>query len=242
MAPRLEVSRSAEGRRLEFRLPGGLLDQQTARELADAVEQFKEDRTVRVVILTARTGSFCDGADPDLDRAGVDPAAGLASLRPPVIAAISGSCHSVGLELALAADIRFCSPDATFALPDVAAGVLPSWGGTQRLPRAIRPATATAMVLTGQTLDASTARSLGLIFGVADDPVAAADAMAAILIGLGPLALEFAKEAVHRGSELPLRDGLRLEGDLNHQLAATDDRSEGLRAFFDKRPPDFSGR
>ncbi len=62
------------------------------------------------------------------------------------------------------------------------------------------------------------------------------------LLGAGPLALEFAKEAVHRGSELPLRDGLRLEGDLNHQLAATEDRAEGLAAFFDKRPPDFAGR
>ena len=77
---------------------------------------------------------------------------------------------------------------------------------------------------------------------VVDDPKQRAREIAAQLADLGPLALEFAKEAVHRGSELPLRDGLRLEGDLNHQLAATHDRADGLAAFFDKRPPDFAGR
>lgn len=238
----LGVTRSTDGRRVEFQLPGGSLGQNAARELADAAERERENRNVRVLIVTARESPFCDGGADDLDPSSIDPAAALAALRPPVIAVITGACRSVGLELALAADIRFCSPDATFCFPDLAAGRLPCWGGTQRLPRAVRPAMATAMLLTGQALDSAQARSLGLIYEVADNPYTAAEAMAETLSGLGPLALEFAKEAVHRGSELPLRDGLRLEGDLNHQLAATADRAEGIRAFFDKRPPDFSGR
>jgi enoyl-CoA hydratase len=239
---RLALTRSPDGHRLEIALPGGPLDQGTARELAAAAEQYREDRSVRVVVLTARTSAFCDGPADDLDPFDVDPAAALSRLRPPIVVAIEGACRSVGLEIALAADIRYGAPGSTFALDDVVNGRLPCWGGTQRLSRAVRPATATAMVLTGQVLDAARAHSLGLIHDLADDPTEAARAMADTLCGLGPLSLELAKEAVHRGSELPLRDGLRLEGDLNHQLAATDDRAEGLQAFFDKRPPDFSGR
>ncbi|MDA3040567.1 MAG: enoyl-CoA hydratase/isomerase family protein [Actinomycetota bacterium] len=230
------------GNSAQLELPGGDLSHLAARALADAADNLHEARDVRVVVLTARTSPFCSGPGTDLDVRQVDPAAALAALRPPLVVAVRGECVSVGLELVLCADIRFCSPDATFAFPDIAAGRLPSWGGTQRLPRAVRPATATAMLLTGQSLDALSAKHLGLVFDVVDDPEQAAADMAILLAGLGPLALEFAKEAVHRGSELPLRDGLRLEGDLNHQLAATEDRAEGLRAFFDKRPPDFSGR
>jgi enoyl-CoA hydratase len=223
-------------------LPGGALDAATARELADVADELVEDRTVRVITLSARIDAFCTGPAGDLDPLAVDPVAAWARLRPPVVAAIAGPCRSVGLELALAADIRICSAGSSFALADVTEGRLPCWGGTQRLPRAIRPAEATAMVLLGTELDAARAAGLGLVHQVADDLAGQTDALVATLLGLGPLALELAKEAVHRGSELPLRDGLRLEGDLNHQLAATDDRAEGLAAFFDKRPPDFAGR
>ena len=233
---------AADGRIRRVSLPGGPFTQAVARELADLAEELVEDRSVRVVVLFARGSAFCDTMAPDLEVFTVDPAAAWARLRPPVVAAIVGPCRSVGLELALATDVRLCDPGARFSLPDVVDGRLPCWGGTQRLSRAIRPAEATAMVLLGSELDAGRARSLGLVHDVVDDPVAVADAVASSLAGLGPLALELAKEAVHRGAELPLRDGLRLEGDLNHQLAATADRAEGLAAFFAKRPPDFAGR
>lgn len=236
------VDSAPDGRIRRVSVPGGPLTAAVARELADVADELVEDRTARVVTLTARGGGFCTGPGDDLDPFAVDPVAAWARLRPPVVAAVSGPCRSVGLELALVADVRVCGPDATFALPDLAEGRLPCWGGTQRLPRAIRPAEATAMVLLGTAVPAERALALGLVHDLVDDPAAAVEAVAVELAGLGPLALELAKEAVHRGSELPLRDGLRLEGDLNHQLAATEDRAEGLAAFFDKRPPDFAGR
>lgn len=225
-------------------IPGGSLTMPVAAGLVGAAMELVEDREVRVITLGSRSSPFCSGPAPDLDRLDphLDAAAAWARLRPPVVCAIGGDCVSVGLELALATDIRVCDPSARFGFPDLEAGRLPSWGGTQRLPRAVRPAEATAMILLGTLLDADRALGLGLVHCVADDPAAVAGELADELAARGPLALELAKEAVHRGAELPLRDGLRLEGDLNHQLAATDDRAEGLQAFFDKRPPDFAGR
>ncbi|MCP3987899.1 MAG: enoyl-CoA hydratase [Actinomycetia bacterium] len=238
------VIASDEGRVVRVVLPGGPLDGVTAAELVAVTGQLREDRSIRAIILEAATAPFANGPGPDLNPLALDPdpAAGLASLRPPVIAAVDGLCVSVGFELALAADIRVASPSTEFSFPDLAQGRLPCWGGTQRLSRAVRPAQATAMVLLGTPISAAEACVQGLVYEVVDDPRARALELAAELVARGPLSLELAKEAVHRGAELPLRDGLRLEGDLNHQLAATQDRAEGLQAFFDKRPPDFAGR
>ena len=241
----VHVSRHHHGRVARISIPGEGLTTETARRLTAAADALRDDRDIRVLVLEARMSPFCSGPADGLDRHDTDPAAALAALRPPIICRIDGGCHSVGLELALATDIRVCSADSVFSLADVHDGVLPSWGGTQRLSRAIRPAEATAMLLTGSHLEAVRAASLGLVHQVAADRAVldtSVESLIETLLGLGPLALELTKEAVHRGSELPLRDGLRLEGDLNHQLAATQDRAEGLQAFFDKRPPDFSGR
>jgi enoyl-CoA hydratase len=209
-----------------------------------ACDDLAERRNVRVVVLAGTGEDFCPGAATDLEPLAVqpDPAAALARLRPPVLASVRGRCASVGLELALACDVRVAAPDARFSLGDVQAGRLPCWGGTQRLPRAVGHARAAHMVLLGAALEAADAVGAGLVAEVAEDLSGATEAMVTTLLGLGPLALELAKEAVHRGSELPLRDALRLEGDLNHLLQPTADRAEGLAAFFAKRPPDFAGR
>lgn len=235
---------SDDGHVANVTIPGGLLDARTAGQLVAVAHQLAEDRSVRVITLRARKSPFCSGPAPDLDPLSIDPdpPAAWARLRPPVVMAVKGDCLSVGLELALAADIRVADAEARFGLPDLAQGRLPCWGGTQRLGRAIRPAQATAMLLLGTQLSASEAQGLGLVYDIDDNPAARVLALSAELVQRGPLSLELAKEAVHRGAELPLRDGLRLEGDLNHQLAATEDRAEGLQAFFDKRPPDFAGR
>ena len=148
---------------------------------------------------------------------------------------------SVGLELALAADLRVADGTTRCSFPDVRAGRLPCWGGTQRLPRAAGRSTAARLLLAGDVLDAGEALACGLVHTVADDAGAAADELAERLAALAPLALAAAKEAIVRGSELPMRQALELEGDLNHLLQTTADRAEGLAAFFAKRTPDFGG-
>jgi len=242
----LTLGSAHEGLVRTIELSGRPLGRREAAELVDAAESLVEDRSVRVVVLRATGPDFCPGPADDLDplALGVDPAAALARLRPPVVAAVAGHCRSVGLELVLAADIRLADPTARFALPDLGEGRLPCWGGTQRLPRAVGPSRAAALLLLGETLSAGQAHGSGLVAGVSapGQLAAAIDATVEQLLAVAPLALELAKEAVHRGSELPLRDGLRLEGALNHLLQATDDRAEGLAAFFAKRPPDFAGR
>ncbi|MCY3584489.1 MAG: enoyl-CoA hydratase/isomerase family protein [Acidimicrobiaceae bacterium] len=219
------------------------MDRAAARALTDLCTSVREAREPAVLVLRNEPGSdFCSGIGFDPLELQPDPASALAAVRNPVVCAISGACAGAGLELALACDVRLCDSSARFAIRDALEGRLPAWGGTQRLPRAIGASRASSMLLLGTEVDAATALAWGLAHTVEDDLDEAVDRWLDELAGAGPLALEFAKEAVHRGSELPLADGLRLEGDLNHQLAATEDRAEGLAAFFDKRPPDFSGR
>jgi enoyl-CoA hydratase/carnithine racemase len=247
----LGIDRSTDGSQVFLRLPGGALSVSSAGRLAAAAHRLTEDRHVRVVVLTADGPDFCTGPADDLDPAGLgdDPAAALARIRVPVVAAVRGACRSVGLELVLACDIVVADDNARFALDDVIDGArLPCWGGTQRLPRAVGGARAAGMLLLGEALGAEDARRAGLVWqtvtahGDRDTLGDQVIALATKLCGLGPLALEYAKEAVHRGAELPLRDGLRLEGDLNTLLATSADRAEGLAAFFAKRPADFAGR
>lgn len=245
---RVDVDRRHGGELVVITLPGGTLGARDAAEVAAVAHELSEQRAVRAVVLTAHGPDFCAGRGEDLDplAVGEDPAAAIARVRAPVIAAVAGACRSVGLELVLACDIVVAADDARFLLDDVATGGdLPCWGGTQRLPRAIGHARAAAMILLGDQLDAESAQQAGLVWRTAPDRGAldeAALALAEQLRRLGPLALEYAKEAVHRGAELPLRDGLRLEGDLNTLLATSADRAEGLAAFFAKRPADFAGR
>ena len=243
-APRVDLNISDRGQVARFTLPGGTLTTDAAAELAAAAASIEEDRTVRVVVLGAEGDVFCSGPHPDLDVLACrpDPASALARLRPPIISAVQGPCWSEGLEILLSTDVRIGDVDSSYALRHAVEGRVPAWGGTQRLPRAVRPGEAMAMALTGDAVSAERAKSLGLIHDVTDRLDERVAELVATLCERGPLALELMKEAIHRGSELPLRDGLRLEGDLNHQLAASDDRAEGLQAFFDKRPPDFSGR
>jgi enoyl-CoA hydratase len=226
-------------------LPGGPLTLAAAGALEREARALREDRDARVVIVDSAGPDFCSGPPADWDPldSGLDAAAALAAVRCPTIAVLEGRVASLGLELALACDVRVAGAGATFALPEIAAGRLPCWGATQRLPRAAGLPFALA-VLFGEERDAAQAAAVGFVQVLVDEGGAAAraDALALRLLELGPLALELVKEAVHRGSELPLRGGLELEGDLNHLLQATADRAEGLAAFAQKRPPQFAGR
>lgn len=227
-------------------LTGALLGAREAAELVAVVEELAEDDGLTLVALRSAGPDFCAGPAGDLDPAAVhpDPPSLLAGLTVPVVAAVSGAAVSVGCELVLAADVVLATRDSRFALPDVHAGRLPCWGGTQRLVRAAGHARASALVLTGDELDAEGALAAGIVHRVVDDGTLD-EALAAVVDQLGalaPLALGLAKEAVARGAEMALLDGLHLEGDLNHLLQTTSDRAEGLAAFFDKRPPRFEGR
>lgn len=241
---RAEIGFETQGTVGIVRLSGDSLSARAARELDGLLEELEADRSLRVLLLASRGADFCPGAGADLDPlgAGIDPPGRLEALRVPVVAALSGRCASVGTELAVAADIRVAAPGAALSLADVTAGGFPRWGGIQRLVRAAGTGVATAMVLLGRELAGAEAHGPGLVHELAEDPFDRARELAATLAERGPLALEYAKEAVRRGAELPLHDALRLEADFNHLLAGSQDRGEGLAAFFDKRPPRFEGR
>lgn len=232
---RLQVSRSGHVARV--RLPGGSFAARDALELSSVAADLADDDSVHVVVVEASANDFCSGPADDLDPSVCNPAESLAALRPPVVAALRGRVESVGVEIALACDVRVATPDTVFRLADVGDGRLPCWGGTQRLPRAVGAPFATRMLLLGDPVDAQEALARGLVH-----EIGRAERVVETLANLGPLALEYAKEAVREGVERPMRAGLSLEGDLNHLLQSSKDRAEGIAAFLEKREPRFEGR
>lgn len=231
------------------------VDNQTSRELHAAFLDFKRNDALRVAILTgAGAHAFCVGADIQAQQkrgerpwAGDIPFGGITKIEPiykPIIAAVNGYALGGGLELVLCCDLRLASPNARFGVPEVTIGVIPGAGGTQRLPRAVPPAIATEMVLTGQPIDAETALRLGLINRIvpAEELLDAATALAATIAKLPLLAVRAGKEAILRGLEMPLAQGLALEDQFENWLMKTEDFLEGITAFVEKRLPEFKGR
>jgi enoyl-CoA hydratase/carnithine racemase len=227
------------------------------REITAAIERANADPEVHAVLIHgAGARGFCAGADiseftpPDslfevrdakhapqwIDH--------LAASAKPTIAAIHGYCLGGGLELALACDFRIAAEGAVFGLPEVTLGIIPGAGGTQRLPRVVGAGHALRMIMTGARIDAARAFEIGLIEEVVplDGLDAAGLAFAERFATLAPRAVAAAKEAILRGIEMPLRDGLRLEADLSTLLYGTDDRAEGAAAFREHRRPEFRGR
>lgn len=218
-----------------------LLDAALRDDLATAVESVADDGDVRVVIVTGADGVFASGVEPIPDEPAPPGAArAIAALRKPTVAWIDGECLDMGLELALACDIRFASPTSTFGLRGVHQGVLPWDGGTQRLARAVGRGHALRLLLTGEVVGAEEALHLGLIQGVGDAQMAAAWAVRAA--AGAPIASAYTKEAVTSAGDLTLGQGLRLEVDLSVLLQSTADRTEGLTAFKAKRKREFEGR
>jgi enoyl-CoA hydratase/carnithine racemase len=170
-------------------------------------------------------------------------ASALAALPMPVIVAINGDAFDHGLELALAGDIRIAVQQARFGFTGLAQGVLPWDGGTQRLPRLVGTAWARDMLLTGRVVDSTEALAMGLVNRVApgEQVMAEAQRLAENIAAGGPVAARYLKEAVLKGIDLSLDQGLGLEADLNVILHSTNDRAEGIRSFLDRRPPRFSG-
>ncbi|MEJ2247570.1 MAG: enoyl-CoA hydratase-related protein [Acidobacteriota bacterium] len=167
----------------------------------------------------------------------------VARLKQPVIAAIRGSAFGLGLELALACDIRIGTEEARFGLPQICEGRLPSNGGTQRLPRLIGLGRAMQMILTGESMDAGDALRAGLINRVVTSEVLmrSAKELAREMATKSPLSLSYAKEALYNAEDLTLGQGLNKEMDLYLLLHSTHDRTEGVTAYREKRKPEFKG-
>ena len=167
----------------------------------------------------------------------------VACLKQPVIAAIRGSAVGLGLELALACDIRIGTEEARFGLPQIREGTIPSNGGTQRLPRLIGRSRALQMILTGESIDAGEALRAGLINRVvaSEALMQSAKELAREMATKSPLSLSYAKEALYSARDLTQGQGLNKEMDLYLLLHSTRDRTEGIRAFREKRKPEFEG-
>jgi enoyl-CoA hydratase len=230
------------------------LNQDLLTELATAFEVARADAEVRALVITGAGRAFVAGADiTELQGLG-DPFAGreaaligqevmnsLAALPFPTVAAINGFALGGGLELALAADMRVAATGAKMGLPEVGLGLIPGYGGTQRLPRLIGQGLALELIFTGRHVGADEALRMGLVNRVADDALAAAVELAAAAAKNAPVSLGIAKEAVVRGLDLPLAEALEVEADLFGFITTTADMQEGTRAFLEKRPPNFQG-
>ncbi len=188
--------------------------------------------------LAAQTPGSLHDADP------FAPIDAIGSLRTPVIAAVRGYALGGGAELAMACDMIVAGDDAQFGQPEIAIGVIPGAGGTQRLARAIGKAKAMELVLTGRRITAQQADAMGLVTEVvpAAETVDRALALAARIAAQPRLAVAAAKAAVIATQELPLSAGIRRERDLFEGLFASEDQAEGMAAFLEKRPPAWKGR
>ncbi|MBB1629464.1 enoyl-CoA hydratase/isomerase family protein [Cupriavidus sp. UME77] len=234
------------------------IDPESNEKLLEAWDEVSRNEAIRVLVVTgAGDRSFCTGADL---KKTMPPAESAASLlygggtrglnfgslqtQKPVIAAVNGYALGGGLELALVADIRICSDNAQFGLPEVRVGSIPGAGGTQRLVRAVGQSDAMWMLLTGERIDAAEALRIGLVSKVV--PLAAlrdtALALAGNMAANAPLAMTAVKGLAMSGRELSLAAGLELERQAFGLLRDTEDRLEGRRAFAEKRAPVFRGR
>jgi enoyl-CoA hydratase/carnithine racemase len=215
----------------------------TAREIQDACTAAADDPALRALVVRAQ-GSALAGDWPDdaTKLAGADPFGCLGALGTPTVAAIDGPVRGPGLALALACDIRIAGADATFTVSGAADGLLPGGGTLQRLARLTGRGNALYLALTGEAVNAEAALRLGLVSEVADGAFARALEIAERIAERGPLAVRFAKEAVSRGLDMTLEQALRYETDLTVILQTTEDRAEGVRAFLEKRTPEFKGK
>ncbi len=228
----------------------------TLKRLRGLCHELAQDLSVRAILITgAGDKAFCAGADlkerktmpqervpafvANIRRTMDD----IENLPQPTIGVVNGFAFGGGTELLLACDLRIAAPHALLGLTETSLAIIPGAGGTQRLPRLIGKARAKDLILTARRIDAAEALALGLVNRIAPEGElrAAAHALAAEIARNGPIAVRAAKEAVDRGSELPLAEGLAIEARCYERTLTTTDRLEALTAFAEKRPPRFHG-
>ena len=232
------------------------LNDATIAEIGHAIDEIRVDENVAGIIVTGAGRAFVAGADiselasqtPVLakarSRAGQDVFRRIETCPKPVIAAVNGFALGGGCELAMACHIRIASEAAKFGQPESKLGILPGFGGSQRLARLVGKGRAIQLLLTGEMIDAAEAYRIGLVNRVvhAAELMGSAREMMKQILANGPLAVALCIEAVDRGLEMSLDEGLILEANHFGLLAATDDMREGMSAFLDKRTAAFKGR
>jgi enoyl-CoA hydratase len=233
------------------------LNMATMQELRSAFTDLKDDREVRVVILTgAGEKSFVAGADigelqknnaveaKEYTHRGQAVLDLIENLGKPVIACINGFALGGGCELAMACTMRLASEAAKLGQPEVKLGIIPGYGGTQRLPRLVGKGLAMQLLLTGEMISAQEAQRIGLVNEVhpAGQLMQRAEAIAAAIIKNAPLAIQYCMEAVNHGMDMTQQEGLFLEAALFSVCCATEDKKEGTTAFLEKRAANFAGK
>jgi enoyl-CoA hydratase/carnithine racemase len=230
------------------------LDTRMSADLKDIQRDIARDKAVKVVVITGEDPEvFCAGTDIEefyaiksrAERISLfSVAATIARFSCPTIAAINGVALGQGLELALACDLRICSHTAAFGMPQAADGEMPWDGGTQRLARLVGRAMALELMLLGETIDAPEAHRIGLVHRIIphDELMTVVMDLARNMAAKSPVSLAYVKEAIHKGMDLTLEHGLGLETDLYYLIHTTGDRTEGIKAFREKRPPQFTGK
>lgn len=232
------------------------LNEATRRALGAALDFLRDDREIRVVVITgAGEKSFVAGADisefagrtAHEQRAVMLSKSGFGAVDEfpkPIIAMVNGFCLGGGCELALMCDLRTASENARFGQPEINLGIIPGAGGTQRLTRLVGEGRAMQMILTGEMIDAQEALRIGLVNAVypASELRAKTLELAHKIAEKSPIALEMAKTSVKNAARLNLREGLMHEVDLFALCFASEDKEEGVRAFLEKRKPEFKGR
>ncbi len=250
----IDVSRIDEFALIRLNRPEALnaLSFALLRDLARAIDEVAASDARALLFIGAGDKAFCAGADikeltqRDLvaQRRGAELGQGtfarLDRLPMPSLAIINGYAFGGGLELALACTFRIATPNAKMGLPEIKLGLIPGYGGTQRLPRVVGEARALEMIMTGKAIDAHTAAGWGLVSRVVDgDALAAGVAFAREFSGYSLPVLGFAREAVQRALATPLAEGLRIVADLSTLAYRTRDAEEGMAAFVEKRKPEF---
>lgn len=232
------------------------LNDATMSELGDAIDKVRERDDIAGLIVTGAGRAFVAGADiselssqtPSIARArargGQSVYRRIETSPKPVIAAVNGFALGGGCELALACHIRIASDKAKFGLPEVKLGTCPGYGGTQRLARLVGKGRAIQLIATAEMIEADEAYRIGLVNKVvaADELIPAVTEMMKVILANGPLAVGLCIEAVDRGLEMSLEEGLVLEANHFGLLASSEDMKEGMQAFLEKRAPVFRGK
>ncbi len=222
-------------------------------DLGAAFDDLEGDPAIAAIVLTGGEKAFAAGADigqmataSAMDmyalRNRIDAWDRIKNVRTPIVAAVSGYCLGGGNELAMACDLIVSSPTAQFGQPETGVGIIPGAGGTQRLTRAIGKSLAMDVILAGRFLTADEALRAGLVARVADDWLGEAKSVANAIASKAPIATRIAKELVDHADETPLAAGVADERKALYLAFASEDASEGLNAFMEKRQPEFKGR